>query len=173
MHHLAFDLDFDGRLGEQAAALAVLDHHHEVDQLEGRAVLGVGAPQHHLDRGFGGFEGVAPALEMLDALEHLARARRIRLDIPALGEVQDVAATGELRDHGAHLVADRAGIDVLVALRALEHGRHVDAALVGERALPDIGEVVVMRDVRDLGDVARELGELAQALRRDAAARPS
>ena len=46
----------------------------------------------------------------------------------------------------------------------------MDAALVGERALADVGEVVVVRDVRDFGDVARELGELAQALGRDTAA---
>ena len=61
-------------------------------------------------------------------------------------------------------------IDVLVALRALEHGGDVDAALVRERAPADEGEVVVVRDVRHLGHVARELGDLAQALGCDAAA---
>ena len=52
------------------------------------------------------------------------------------------------------------GIDVLVAPLDLGDRRAVDAALVGERGPADVRLVVVRRDVGDLGDGAREVGQV-------------
>ena len=97
------------------------------------------------------------------------------LDVEAVfrGLAQQVAAAGQLAHDHAHLVADQLRIDVLVALRRAAHGGHVDAALVRERVLADVGQVLVGREVGDLGHEVRHLGQRRQPAVRAGTARPS
>ena len=56
------------------------------------------------------------------------------------------------------------GIDVLVAVDVAPHRRDVDAALVREGALADIGQMIIRREVGDLGDGARDERQMAQTV---------
>src|SRR5262249_56054327 len=83
-------------------------------------------------------------------------------DAVFLGLGEDVAAAAELAHHDARRVADPLGRGGLVRRRVAARGGDVHAALVGERAPPDVGHVLVHREVRDLGDEAGGLGEPRQ-----------
>ena len=75
---LAVDLDLDGRLGQELAAVALLDQAGVVDDPERRDVVGRVAPDEELEAGLGAFEREPVRLELLDQLG-TARAGRRRL----------------------------------------------------------------------------------------------
>ena len=70
---LAVDLDLDGRLGQQLAAVALLDEAGVVDDPERRDVVGRVAPDEQLEAGLGALEREPVGLELLDELRQLAR----------------------------------------------------------------------------------------------------
>ena len=153
VQRLAVDLDLDRRLGQHLAAVALLDEAGVVDDPERRRVVGGVAADEQLEAGLGPLEREPIGLELLDQLRQLARVDdALELMAELLGPDRDVGAPAELGHDQPALVADRGRIDVLVAPLDLGHGRPVDAALVGERGAPDVGLVVVGRDVGDLGD---------------------
>ena len=81
--------------------------------------------------------------------------------------IEHVAAAGKIAHQHALPVAHRFRRDVLVGRRILQHRAHVHAALVGERAVADVGLIVAQRQVGQLGDEARHRGQARQLLRPD------
>ena len=75
---LAVDLDLDGRLGEQLAALALLDEAGVVEDPERRRVVRLVAPDQQLEARLGALEREALVLELLDELPRGPWGRRRR-----------------------------------------------------------------------------------------------
>ena len=144
VERLAVDLDLDGRLGQQLAAVALLDQAGVVDDPERRGVVGGMAADEQLEARLGALERQPVRLELLDQRGQLARVDdALELEAELLGTDRGVGAPAELGHDQAPGVADRGRVDVLVAPLDLGHGRPVDAALVGERGPPDVRLVVV------------------------------
>ena len=121
------------------------------------------AADEQLERRLGALERQAVGLELLDEPRQLARVDALEL-VPQLarpdGRVRPAAELGDDEPAG---VPDGARLDVLVRPLDLGDGRPVDAALVGERRPADVRLVVVGREVGDLGDAARQLGQALEA----------
>ena len=163
VEHLAGHLDLDGRLGEQLAAVALLDEHGEVDDPERRHVVGRVAADEQLERRLGALERQPLVLELLDELRELARVDdALELVAELAGTDRGVGPAAELRHDQPAGIPDQRRIDVLVAPLDLRDGRAVDAALVGERRATDVRLVVVRGDVGDLGHGPRQLGQPGQ-----------
>ena len=79
-----------------------------------------------------------------------------------LGAALGVGPAAELRHDQPRDVPDDPGIDVLIAAVDLQHRRAVHSAFVCERGATDVRLVVVGRDVDDLGNVARKLGQVRE-----------
>ena len=80
--------------------------------------------------------------------------------------VEDIGAAREIAEEDALAVADGGRSDVFIGRGIADHGAHVDAALVGESAMADVGLVVAERQIGQFRDEARhggEAGELAGA----------
>ena len=99
-------------------------------------------------------------LQLLDPLQHRPLVRR--LEPQRLGPEPHVPPPGHLAHDHPHLVPDRRRIHVLVALGHLGDRGDVDAALVGERAAPDVRRVRVGMLVGHCGHELGDLGEPAQ-----------
>ncbi len=80
----------------------------------------------------------------------------------------DVALPGEVGDDDPLVVSHPFRLDVLVGLRVLGDGAHMDAPLVGEGAPADEGAKRDRPDVRDFAHVVREVRQLPQRCHRDA-----
>ena len=157
---LAVDLDLDGRLGEELAALALLDEAGVVDDPERRRVVRLVAADQQLEARLGALEREALALELLDELaEDLGVDDAVELVAELLGADPGVRLAAQLADDEPALVADGGRVDVLVAPLDLRDRGAVDAALVGERGPADIRLLVVRVDVGDLRDGPAELGQ--------------
>ncbi len=74
---------------------------------------------------------------------------------------------GHLRHDDPGAVADQVGLDVLVEVGARRHRAGVQAALVREDRVADVGLLRVRRDVDQLGDVVRHRRQPLQAFGRD------
>ena len=122
-----------------------------------------------LEGAFGGFQFVALMLQILDALQQLTA----RFGIQTFGQamllqfVQHIAAAGQIAQQNALPVADHFRLDVLVGGGILQYRADMHAALVGERAVADVGLIVAHRQIRQLGDVARHRGQRLQILAAD------
>ena len=46
------------------------------------------------------------------------------------------------------------GVDVLITGRVLQHGRDMDAPLVGKSARANIGQMIIMGQIGQLGHIA-------------------
>ena len=120
---------------------------------------------HHqqVERRLGRLELVAFVLQVLHAVEDFLHQLVVGVE-PVFGRLgDDVRPAGELADQDPPLVADRFGIDVLVALRDAVDGVDVHPAFVGEGARPDERLARAEVHVGDLVDVARQLGQMGHA----------
>src|SRR5216117_3015871 len=123
----------DGRLVDHAKAdQAVEAHAVAVDRLA----------HEELERRLGPLEGEALRLEVLQVAEERRHRRLVRLEVEAeTGRlVEEVRASGQVRNQHALAVADQVRVDVLVGGRVLLHRGHVEPALVSEGALSDEGQ---------------------------------
>ncbi len=165
VQQLAADLDrhrglaLDHQIAARVGAAVV----HDPEALQGEIGrnLAQRAPGQQLEGGFGPVVGVALALQALDLLQQAVDAPVVALGQlePDLPEArQDVGAPGLVGDHDVALVADQRGLDVLVGARVLLHRRDVEAALVREGRLPDVGLMPVGRAVQPLVQKARDVG---------------
>ncbi len=68
VEHLAVDLDLDRRLGQELAAVALLDEAGVVDDPERRHVVGAVPPDEELEARLGALEGETVGFELLDQL---------------------------------------------------------------------------------------------------------
>ncbi len=167
--NLVADADFHRGFGHQPPAGAVLDDGQEVHQLERRLVVGLRAAEQHIDRRFGALKGEALVLQFLDLLKNFDGLILIdTIQAVFAGLVQDVAPSRQVRDEDSFLIPHQGRIDMLVAVLVAHDGRNVDAALVGESTASDIRLPMIVRQVGQLADVARRLGELAELLVGDA-----
>jgi len=82
-------------------------------------------------------------LEGLHPLQHAGGRRVVDIQASPLGLVGDGAAARQLGDEQVAAVADERGIDVLERRRVGADAGRVQARLVGERVLSDIGLVGV------------------------------
>src|SRR5205807_1757036 len=112
----------------------ILDDHAVGIELEVGLVASKRTLHEQLERRLRALELEPLVLELLEAVEDAARLRRLLVEVDAvLARLpEDVGLAGQLRDQHAPVVAHGGGVDVLVGVRMLEHGRHMHAALVGE-----------------------------------------
>ena len=113
-------------------------------------------------------------LELLDALDDARGGRRRRARCPASrGLLGDRAAAGELGDEHVAAVADERRVDVLERRRVGADAGGVQARLVREGVLADVGLRRVGRAVEQLVDEVRGLGEPRELLGLEHLRRPS
>ena len=97
MEDLAVDLDLDRRLGQQLAAVALLDEAGVVDDPERRRVVGGVAADEQLEARLGALEREPVGLELLDQLRQLARVDdALELMAELLGPDRGVGPAAEL-----------------------------------------------------------------------------
>ena len=108
-------------------------------------------------------------LELLDPFEHLRRGLVVELDPDRGGLLDHADPSGELGDQQLALVADQRRSDVLERAGVGAHAGDVHASLMGEGIAPDVGLVGVGRDVEQLVDEVRRLGEPRELLVGEAA----
>ncbi len=150
-----------GGLGQGAAPVAVLDVDHVVDEPIRRGVVFSLAREHERDRSIGGLVREATRFVLFDLVQDIRHVVATGdRDAVLLGLAEQVAAARQLRDDDTGLVTDGAGIHVLVGGRAAPHGRDVYSALVSEGAPVDVRHVLVGREIGDLRDEVRDVGEL-------------
>ncbi len=153
----------------------LVDHDGEAVDVEVGLEAALELAREELEARLGTFEGVTACLQLLDVGDHGARVRAAGREGAALAPLagrlaplrelgDDVGATGQVGDEDPAPVADALGLDVLVRPRVLVDGRDMDAALVGEGAVADVGGPHVGRQVGALVDVAREALELGEPL---------
>ena len=129
----------------------------------GAAYAGWCLADEQLERGLGPLEADAVCLEPLDQLAQFLRIHDAFKPVAELlGPQPRVGLPAQFGDDQPALVAHEPRIDVLVTHLDLCGGRAVDAALVRERRPADVRLVVVWLEVHDLGDVARQVGELGE-----------
>ena len=97
-------------------------------------------------------ELVAIVLHRHDLSQDLLHQLAIVLDVVLRGQRHDVRSAGQLADQNPPLVADRFGINVLVAGCGASHGVDVHAAFVGKGAGTHERLLVAEVHVRDLVD---------------------
>ena len=151
-------------LGLDLAVGVLLGGHAPGLQAEQRLVLAGLLAQQQLERAVGGLELVAVVLERLHPLEHARGRRVVELEARALGLVGDGAAARQLGDEQVAAVADERRVDVLERRRVGADAGGVQARLVGEGVLADVGLVGVGLAVEQLVGEVRDVGEPAQLL---------
>ena len=166
---LAVDPDLDRRLGLDAAVLALLDDHAPRLEPEQRLVVARLLADQQVERAVGRLELVAAVLQLLDALDHARGGRRRpRRRAPATVPLPDSSETST-RAVGA----DVGRVDVLERAGVAVDAGHVHAALVGEGVGAHVGLVRVRRDVAELVDQVRDLGQAPQPVARRCTRSPS
>ena len=154
--------DLHGRLGERrlVVADAFLDVHAVALDLEERLRPPAGAAHQQLERGFRDVERVAARLALLDLLDHGGDRRVVELE-PELRRLHaDRRAAAVVGGDDAAAVADRLGRHVLVGARDARDPARVQPGLVRERVAARVRLARVGGEVRDVGDVVRQLGEV-------------
>ena len=123
-----------------------------------------------LEGGVGRLIGIALGLALLHLVEQTADARIVfrHRDADAVELGEDVGASALVGDEQPAPVADEVRWHVLVGARILLHGGDMDAAFMREGRLADIRRVAVRRAIEKLIEDARDVGERAEPLRRDA-----
>src|SRR4051812_9715451 len=133
MQDLAFDLDLDGRLGQQLAPVTLLDEAGVVDDPERRDVVRTVPSDEQLEARLGTLEREAVRLELLDQVRQFTWVDdAVELETELPGTDRGVGTSAELGDDEATGVTDRSRVDVLVAPLDLRDGGAVDTALVRE-----------------------------------------
>src|SRR5262245_16850058 len=138
MLHDSIDLHHDGRLGEwRSASFSFFVDDTKSDQSKILLLTSQRVLNQKLEGGLGSFKLESFVLHPLELLDNLTRLRGAFLQINSVlsGLPQDIGLPGQLRNEDAPMISHKFGIDVLIGLRMLEHGRDVDAALVGERRI--------------------------------------
>src|SRR6266850_606734 len=159
------------RLDDIVGVARVLLHDHAIAlQLEVRPVIAEGPLHQELEGGLRTLEQEPFILEPLEQLEDAAGLRGVLVEVDPvlLGLPEHVGLPGQLGDEHAPLVPHQLRIHVLVGLGVLEHGRDVDAALVGERGIPHVGLRGPRLAVGQLGDEPGDVAQLAQVVARNA-----
>ena len=128
-----------------------------------------GPPQQQLQRAVGHLEVVALVLQALELVEHPADDLAVELEPELVRLHGQRRPAGHFRDDDPGPVADQVGLDVLVEVGAARHRTGVQAALVREDRVADVGLLRVRRDVDQLGDVVRHRRQPLQAVGRDGA----
>ena len=150
-----------------------LDVHVVLEQLE-RGLIG---PHDLLDQqveaGVGRLELVALVLQLLDPRQDLLGQLLVLCELGLFQLGQDVGLAAQLRDQEPPLVADQGRVDVLVGPAGLAQGIDVQPGLVGKRTVADVGHIHHGREVADLEDEPRDLGQGLDLLRRRAPPGPS
>ena len=123
-----------------------------------------GPAQQELERAVGHLEVVALVLEALELVEDPADHLAVEVEPELVRLHGQRRAAGHLGDDDPGAVADEVGLDVLVEVGAAGHRAGVQAALVGEDRVADVGLLGVGRDVHQLGDVVRHRRQALQAL---------
>jgi hypothetical protein len=163
VHRLIADAQAHGGLDRGVGAAAPDDGLVAVDR-ERRDVARRGATHQQRDRAVGGLVRPAGGLASFHRGDRGGGLGGRQLgQAEGAGSLDHRGAAGQLRHREPRGVADHRRIDVLVAGRVAQHRGDVDAALVRERAGPDVGRVVVGRQVGDVGDQPgerRQRGEI-------------
>ena len=171
---LVADSDLDGCLRQRDQLAdrveAPFDGHPVAVDAEVFGHLAERAPRHQLEARLGAVVGVAVEFALLDLLDEARQQRMVGVDVHAdVGhQRQHVGASRLVGDDDVAPVADQLGRNVLVGTRVLLHRRDVQAALVREGGIADVGRVVIGRPVQQFVDQPRDMGQLRQALGRDA-----
>ena len=162
---LAGDVDLDHRQrdGDALAVriVALLDIDVELLDLEIIRHLAERAPRQQIERGVGGFVGVAGGLPLLQLLDQ-PRQLRIALLVGDAGAVElgdDVGAAGLVGHQHLAVIADQFRQHMLVGLRILQHRGGMNAGLGDEGALADIGRMPVRHAVEHVVERARHLDQ--------------
>ena len=133
---------------------------------EQRLVVAGLLAQQQLERAVGGLELVAVVLERLHPLEHPRGRRVVELEAGALGLVGDGALARQLGDEQVAVVADERRVDVLERRRVGADAGGVQARLVREGVLSDVGLVRVGLAVEQLVGEVRDRRSAGAAARR-------
>ena len=124
----------------------------------------VSLAEQQLERAVGGFVVVAAVLEFLDPLDQPPRLAVAERDSRVAGPRVHGALARQLGDQQFAPVADDVGVEVLERRRIDVDAGHVHPALVGERVAPDVRLVGVGREVQDLVEEVRGLGQRGELL---------
>ncbi len=115
------------------------------------------------ERRLGGLELVALVFEVLDPVEDPGEQGGVLVEAVLAELLGDVRLAGQLADQDPALVADGAGVDVLVAAGVLADAVDVHPPLVGEGAGADEGLAGPEVHVGRLVDEPRHLGQPGEA----------
>ncbi len=163
---LAADPDLDRRLGLHAAVLALLHDRAPGLQPEQRHVVARLPADQQVEGAVGRLQVVAAVLEVLHPVGHARGALVVEVRARLLGARLHRALAGKLGDQHAPVGPHLVRLHVLEGARVAVHAGHVHPALVGEGVEAHVGLVGVRRDVADLVDEVRGLGEAAEQLGR-------
>ena len=160
----AVDAQFHRGLGHGRPVVVLLDGHGVVVEVEER--LGeAGQPPHKQgERRLGRLEVVPQVLQALDLFQHLLLERLVGCERRAGQFREDRAAARKFADQDPPRVSHQGRVNVLVGPLVAGHRRHVHAALVGERARPDVRLAGHHQHVGDVVDEARNVRQMGQAL---------
>ncbi len=142
--------------------LPFLIDHPEADQAEILSLSSQGLLNEELKGSLRGLELVSLAFEILDPAQDLVHRMVVAFEIDPvlLRFVDNVAPAGQVRDQNPLAVPHELGIDMFIGFTVLENTRYMESPLMGKRAIPHIGLVLVRHNIGKLVKEVRDLPEL-------------